>query len=239
MRVFNYDNNTLPAGTDSGATDIQLPNTFSSSTRHSDITPQDLSSKWGISIPTAVQTLKQTTQRFLRSAILPLGRSYRTDRLFSRKTLKGHWSTDTLDGRCKSLAGNRYAQVFANKGYFSKIYSMDSKRKAGQALREFCKEFGVPEHLTFDGSKEQCEKGTEFMKQIRTHNIDYHISEADLYNQNPDEGTIRELWRKWYRLMIGERVPEECWDYGLTWISEKCTKDCFESFSSHPHVNTI
>ena len=73
---------------------------------------------------------------------------------------------------------------------------MDSKRKAGQALREFCKESGVPEHLTFDGSKEQCEKGTEFTKQIRTHNIDYHISEADLYNQNPDEGTIRELWRK-------------------------------------------
>jgi len=109
MRVFNYDDNTLPAGTDSGATYVQLPTTFSSSKRHSDITPQELSSKWGISIPTAIKTLKNTTQRFLRSAILPLDRRYRTDRLFSRKTLQVQWSTDTLDGRYKSLAGNRYA----------------------------------------------------------------------------------------------------------------------------------
>ena len=222
MRVLNYDKDihTRPPGTDSGATDIKLPNTFTSSDRHSDVSPQDLSSRWGISIPTAVKTLKHTTQKFLRSALLPLGQRYQTDRLFSRKTLRGKWSTDTLDGRRKSLAGNRYAQVFANKGYFSKIYPMDSKRKAGQALREFCNEFGVPEHLTFDGSKEQCSKGTEFMKQIRTHDIDYHISEANLHNQNPVEGTIRELRRKWYRLMIAKRVSEEFWDYGLIWVSE-------------------
>ena len=68
---------------------------------------------------------------------------------------------------------------------------MDSKRKAGDALRLFCQEFGVPERLTFDGSKEQGQAGTEFMKQIRTHIIDYHISEAGLHNQNPVEGVIR------------------------------------------------
>ena len=68
---------------------------------------------------------------------------------------------------------------------------MDSKKKAGDALRLFCQEFGVPEKLTFDGSKEQTSKGTTFMKQIRRHDIDYHISEADLYNQNPVEGVIR------------------------------------------------
>jgi hypothetical protein len=78
-----------------------------------------------------------------------------------------------MDGRCKSLEGNRYAQVFANKAYFSRMYPMDSKSKAGDALRLFCQEFGVPERLTFDGSKEQTKKGTEFMKQVRTHDIDY------------------------------------------------------------------
>jgi len=76
MRVFNYDNDNLPPSTDSGATDLQLPNTFTSSDRHSDVTPQDLSSRWGISIPTTVKTLKHTTQRFLRSALLPLGQQY-------------------------------------------------------------------------------------------------------------------------------------------------------------------
>ena len=45
------------------------------------------------------------------------------------------------------------------KQHFAKIYQMDSKLKAGDALKLFCQEFGVPEKLTFEGSKEQGEKG--------------------------------------------------------------------------------
>ena len=205
---------------DPGSSDVPLTNTFESSSRHTDVTPQDLSERWGISIATATNTLKKTSQRFLRSAVLPLSRRYRVDRMFNRKTLSGDWSTDTMDGRAKSLEGNKYAQVFANKAYFSRIYPMDSKGKAGNALRLFCQEFGVPETLTFDGSQEQNGKNTQFMKQIRSHNIDYHVSEPNLHNQNPVEGVIRELRRKWYRIMIRKRVPNEFWDYGLKWVSE-------------------
>ena len=206
---------------DPGKSDLPIINTFQSSDRHTDVTAQALSERWGISLAAASKTLKKTTQKFLRSAVLPLARRYRTDRLFTRKTLLGDWSTDTLDGRCKSLDGNKYAQVFAHKrSYFSKIYPMDSKKKAGNALRLFCQEFGVPEKLTFDGSKEQTEKDTEFMKQIRTHNINYHISEPDMHNQNPVEGVIREIRRKWYRTMVRKRVPRQLWDYGMSWTSE-------------------
>ena len=205
---------------DPGTTDAPIPSTFQSSDRHSDVTPQSLSERWGISLATASKTLKNTTQRFSRSAVLPLGRRYRTDRMFTRKTLSGDWSTDTMDGHCKTLDGNKYAQVFANKSYFSRIYPMDSKKKAGNALRLFCQEFGVPERLTFDGSKEQSMPGTEFMKQVRQHDINHHISEPDLHNQNPVEGCIRELRRKWYRIMIKKRIPQQLWDYGLRWISE-------------------
>lgn len=205
---------------DPGVSDVPELHTFQSSDRHTDVSPADLSERWNISLSTAIQTLKKTTQRFLRSAVLPLSRRYRADRVFERKTLAGTWSTDTMDGRSKSLEGNRYAQVFANKSYFSRIYPMDRKGKAGDALRLFCQEFGVPERLTFDGSKEQNGKGTEFMKQIRQHGIDYHVSEADLHNQNPVEGVIRELRRKWYRIMIRKRVPEALWDYGFRWVSE-------------------
>ena len=144
--------------------DVPFTHAFHSSDRHTDVTAQDISERWGISVPTATKTLKKTTQKFLRSAVLPLCRRYRTDQVFSRKTLLGDWSTDTMDARCKSLEGNKYAQVFANKAYFSRIYPMDSKRKAGDALRLLCQEFGVPESLTFDGSKEQGQSGTEFMK---------------------------------------------------------------------------
>ena len=209
-----------PTNINSGTTDVTSVPTFQSTDRHSDVTALELSERWGISIAAASKTLKKTTQKFLRSAVLPLGRRYRMDRVFTRKTLTGDWSTDTMDGRCKSLDGNKYAQVFANKAYFSRIYPMDSKTKAGDALRLFCQEFGVPERLTFDGSKEQSKSGTQFMKQIRTHNIDYHISEPDLHNQNPVEGVIREIRRKWYRTMIRNKVPREFWDYGIRWVSE-------------------
>ena len=70
---------------------------------------------------------------------------------------------------------------------------MDSKGKAGDALRLFCQEFGVPESLAFDGSQEQTGKNTQVMKQIRTHTINYHISKPDHRNQNPVEGVISEL----------------------------------------------
>ena len=205
---------------DTGTSDVPIINTFQSSERHSDVTPQNLSERWGISIAQATKTLKKTTQRFLRSAILPLSRRYRADRIFSRKTLRGEWSTDTMDGRCKSLDGNKYAQVFANKSYFAKLYPMDSKSKAGDALKVFCQEFGVPEKLTFDGSKEQGSKDTTFMKEVRKQGIDYHISEPDLHNQNPVEGVIREIRRRWYRTMVRKRVPRELWDYGASWVTE-------------------
>ena len=125
-----------------------------------------------------------------------------------------------MDGRVKSLEGNRYAQVFANKAYFLRIYPMDSKGRAGKTLSLFCQEFGVPESLTFDGSWEQNGKHTEFMKQICIHDIDYHVSKPGQHNQNPVEGVIRELRRKWYRIMIRKRIPRELCDYGLRWVSE-------------------
>ena len=73
--------------------------------------------------------------------------------MFEIKRLTGKWSTDTIDGRTKSLDGNHYAQIFVNKQCFAKIYPMDSKGKAGNALLIFYREFGIPDNLTFDGSK--------------------------------------------------------------------------------------
>ena len=108
--------------------DVPFTHAFQSSDRHTDVTTQDISERWGICVPSATKTLKKTNQKFLRSAVLPLSIRYRTDRVFSRKTLLGDWSTDTMDARCKSLEGNKYAQVFANKAYFSCIYPINLKR---------------------------------------------------------------------------------------------------------------
>ena len=78
-------------------TDVKDLRTFESSSRHSDVSPEDLSERWFISISQVTKTLKSTTQNLLRSAVLPLSRRYRADRMFRQKTLDGQWSTDTLN----------------------------------------------------------------------------------------------------------------------------------------------
>ena len=65
-----------------------------------------------------------------------------------------------------------------------------------------------------------CEKGTEFKAQVRRHDISVHISEPDLHNQSPAEGVVREVRRKWYRVMFKKRVPKIFWDYGMRWVCE-------------------
>jgi hypothetical protein len=53
--------------------DVKPRPTFQSSGRHTNVTAQDLSERWCISLHQAAETLKKTTQRIIRSAILPLG----------------------------------------------------------------------------------------------------------------------------------------------------------------------
>jgi hypothetical protein len=200
--------------------DVPQVKTFQSKGRHSTITPEELSERWQIGMAQAKETLKRTTQRLVRSAVMPLARRYRADRMFEKKRLRGMWSSDTMDGRVKSLDGNRYGQVFANGSYFAEIYPMASKKDAGQALREFCNELGVPDELTIDGSREQNAPGTEFMKTCRKNDIRVTRSEPERPNQNPAEGVIREVRRKWFRTMIRKRVPRKLWDYGIRWTCQ-------------------
>ena len=200
--------------------DVPQAHTFQTKGRHSSISPEDLSERWQIGISTAKETLKRTSQRLVRSAVMPLARRYRADRMFELKRLRGMWSSDTMDGRLKSLDGNRYAQVFANGSFFAEVYPMASKKDAGSALKTFCYEFGVPDELTIDGSKEQNSPGTLFMKTCRKYDIRVTRTEPERPNENPAEGVIREIRRKWFRIAIRKRVPRRLWDYGIRWTCQ-------------------
>ena len=59
---------------DPGNSDVPITHTFKISDIHSDVTTQDLSELREIGISTSVNTLKNTTQKFLRSAVLLLSR---------------------------------------------------------------------------------------------------------------------------------------------------------------------
>ena len=56
------------------------------------------------------------------------------------------------------------------------------KGKSGEALRVFCKDFGVTERLTMDDAKEQIGSNSEFMHQIRKNGIDFHVIEPERHN---------------------------------------------------------
>eukprot|EP00980_Cylindrotheca_fusiformis_P014813 scaffold4027_cov56-Cylindrotheca_fusiformis.AAC.1 len=131
------------------------PRTFVSSQRHSNTTPEDLSEVWGINLDQAKMTLEATTQHHTRSALLPLSRRYRMDRMFEPVRLTGDMATDTMDPRCPGMHGNRYCQVFGNKQMFAEAYPIKSKGECDDALKKFLREYGAPEKMIMDGSKEQ------------------------------------------------------------------------------------
>ena len=53
------------------------------------------------------------------------------------------------------------------------------------------------------------------MKEVQKQGIDLPVIEHELHNQNPAEGIIREIRRKWFRIMLSKKVPREFWDYGM------------------------
>lgn len=207
--------------------DVPLPKTFATSKRHAGVTAHELSERWLIGLAQAHETIKVTTQNCIRSAVLPLSRRYRADRVFEKPLLCGDFYTDTMDGRNKSTNGNRYAQIFANKDFFAVAFPLASKAGAGDALRQFINEFGRPERLTFDGLQEQCGRKTEFMANVRKYSIDFRITEPHRPNHNFAEGVIREIRKKWFRIMVRKNVPQRLWDYGLQWVCDiqNCTSN--------------
>ena len=77
---------------------------IASSTTDHGMSPS-LSDRWVISVAQAALTLKATTQKYVRSTLLPLSRRYRVDRMFGQKIFNAHVYTDTsiisksFDGR--------------------------------------------------------------------------------------------------------------------------------------------
>ena len=61
--------------------DVPSPRTLLSKERHTTITEAETNERWLIGLSQATDTLKKTTQRIVRSAVVPLGRCYKADRI--------------------------------------------------------------------------------------------------------------------------------------------------------------
>ena len=97
---------------------VSMPLTFLSKNRHSSMTAEDLSERWGLNISQAALTLKATTQKLTRYAIMPLAQRYRANQMFDVRRIHGTMSTNTMDSRFQSIHDKKYCQVFGNKQFF-------------------------------------------------------------------------------------------------------------------------
>lgn len=195
--------------------------------RHTPISPEAISRIWNIGLDTAQRTLRGTTQDGVRTAIHPITRRYRIDHLhLHRQRLNATFHKDTLLSRIPSIRGNNCAQVFTD-GRFTAVYPLKSKSMAGDALREFSSDFGIPDTLVADLAGEQTGADTEFVKQIRRLDIRIHYAEKGRKNQNHHvEREIGILKTRWKRRMTANAIPMRLWDYGLVYEAEILSRMC-------------
>ena len=195
-------------------------NAVASNTRHTSVTPESLARSWMIGIDSAKRTLATTTQLAIRHAVHPLKRRYRTDLLSTRhRRLNIRIFSDTLFAGVQSLRGNTCAQIFSAENFIW-IYPMKSKSQAGEALRTFIEEVGIPTTLVVDGANEQVGAKSGFFKTAQTYHVDLRQTEAYSPWQNRAEDAVREVKRKWKHRSTARTVPKRLWDFALVWEAE-------------------
>jgi hypothetical protein len=174
--------------------------TFVSDEQHAKVSAELIAERFGIGPIRAQRTLRVTTQRGIRSAILPISRRYRADRIFEIKRLNGKFATDTAYGKLRSLRSNVGSQLYSRKRGFKAAYPIQNVdgNHVGDTLTQFVSDFGAPEHLTFDGAAAQTGPKTNFMQAIRKYEIKYHVSGPQRPNENPAEQSIHEVEKRWY-----------------------------------------
>jgi len=213
---------TPDSNVDPHTMDVPRVRTYVSHERHNKVTADKLSDMLCIGPERAQQMLRVTRQQGVRSAILPIGRRYRADRMFDVKRLSGKFATDTLYGKVQSLRGYKASQIYSHKCGFKASYHVTKVNddQVGRSLNDFIFEYGAPNHLTYDGAAVQVGANTVFQDTIRRANIDYHVSAPRRPNENPAEGAIREIKLRWYRLQTKRNIPDRLWDFGISYVCE-------------------
>ena len=147
--------------------EILPPKIFLSTNGCSNTLVEDLSEVFQISVEQAQMTLDATTQHHVRSATIPLSRLCRMDRMHEVPRLRCTMSTDAVDPRCKGIHGHEHCQVFGNKEMFAAVYPIEKKLECYVALKKFITDYGAPDVMTQDSSKEQIGPGTQFQSALR------------------------------------------------------------------------
>ena len=122
--------------------------------------------------------------------------------------------TDTMEAAEPSWhRRNRYAQIFATRYCWVRVFPMQKKSDAHEGLSIMAARDGVPVTIIMDNAREQT-MGV-FRKKARE--MGCHIKQTEPYSpwQNAAEGAIRELKRGAGRKMSSSRAPHKLWDHCL------------------------
>jgi hypothetical protein len=118
------------------------------------LSSEQLARTWAIPESIARDTIKATTQNFIRSALHPIERRFRTKNTMLRyNQLQIKMYSDTFFSNCTSILGNKCAQLFVSDFGYIKFAPMKLKSEAGYTLQELIKDIGIPKQLHIDGAK--------------------------------------------------------------------------------------
>ena len=194
--------------------------TFVSTDMHTTVTAEAIAENFLIVPDRAEQTLMATTQRGTRSAILLIARRYRADRMYDLPRLNTKFATSTLYADKKLIRSNIGSQIYSHKYGFNATYHMRraNNDNVGNSMNDFINDYGIPDHLTYDGVAVQVGSKTKFQETIHRSRINTHVSTPRRPNENPAEGSIREVKKRWYTLQVKENILNRVWDYGKSWV---------------------
>ena len=122
--------------------------------------------------------------------------------------------TDTLESSVPSwFRQNRYAQVFATRLGWSRVFPMRRKADAHEGLLLLAQRDGVPPRIIMDGSKEQ----TMGIFQKKAKEMGTHIKQTEPYSrwQNMAELTIHKLKKGAGHKAAKAKSPKKLWDHAL------------------------
>ena len=179
------------------------------------IDPFRLSTMWNINIENAKRTIRSTEQHHVS---IPDGQLTRRRRgghgRREHRILNGHlarFCSDTFSSNITSLRGNKYIQLFTNRGNFAKCYPMCNKYEAPEALHRFIDEVGIPSEILTDGAPELNYAG--WKRLCQRHRIKQLRTEPESPWQNPAELAGGIIKRRVRRTLKQTAAPIKLWDY--------------------------
>ena len=129
----------------------------------------------------------------------------------------GMFCSDTFKANVTSLRGNKYSQLFYNRGNFTTCYPIKKKSDAHHALDSFIHDIGIPEEILTDNAGE-LHLG-EWGKTCRRRKIRQLTTEPHSPWQNHAELVGSIVQRKVHHLMKTINTLVVLWDYCWEYIT--------------------